>query len=256
MKIGSLPAEYKLPSRFSRPADIKADTHHLYTTEKYVVEIVYHSSMFYAPDFYSVRVKDISGKEIWNGGESYFLDTLFRSDFVSDEFDRMVLTRVNSTASSKQMQIVMIDLKSGKEEVLTEEGFYSGAGHFISFDCVYYIDAKGVHCIDYGTNSRFLLHDVLEKYFTQVITWGACIVRECMLVVDSGEENNVCLFNLRKQQVIDSASICWEKADSVSISVGYTVGKQDSTLSVSYSDKQATGALKHRVTTCFNLAFE
>jgi hypothetical protein len=61
MKISSVPSGFKPTTRYSRPAHIKSDTHHLYTTEKYVVEIVYHSSMFYTPEFYCASVKDKAG---------------------------------------------------------------------------------------------------------------------------------------------------------------------------------------------------
>ena len=256
MKVSALPSDFKPTSRFARPAHIKADTHHLYTSEKYVVEMVYHSSMFYAPDFYSISVKDKLGNEIWNGGKAYFLDSLFQTDFVSDEFNRMILTLVNSTESSDHMQIVLIDLKTGKEEVLTDEGCYNSAGHFISFDGIYYADKNGVHCIDYGNNKQYLLHDVLSKSFTKIITWGSCAIKDCILVITGEEENNVCLFNLHQQELIDSTTLIWGKADSVSLCVGYVVQKLDTTISASYSDRQANGVLKHRLTEHYNLAFQ
>lgn len=255
MKISLLPSDFKAKSRFTRPAHIKADTHFIYTTEKYVVEIVYHSSMFYTPDFYCVSVKDKLGNEIWNGGKAYFLDSLFQTDFVSDEFNRMLLTRVNSTESPNHMQIVLIDLKTGKEVVLTDEGGYNYAGHFISFDGIYYADKNGVHCIDYGNNTQYILHDVLSKSFTKIITWGSCAIKDCILVITGEEENNVCLFNLHQQEIVDSITLIWGKADSVSLRVGYVVEKLNTTLSVSYSDRQASGSLKHLITEYYNLEF-
>lgn len=184
-----------------------------------------------------------------------FLDSLFRNDFVSDVYDRMILTKVNSTESSNHMQVIMIDLKTRKEEVLTVEGYYHLAGHFISFDGIYYSDKGGVHCIDYGNNSRFVLHHVLDKSFKNLITWGVCVIKDCILLITCEEENNLCLFNLQQQQVIDRTTFHWETADSVSVGIGYVEQKPCTTLSVSYSDRQSSGALKHRVTEYFNLDF-
>ncbi len=174
---------------------------------------------------------------------------------MSDEFNRMILTRVNSTESSDHMQIVLIDLKTRKEEVLTDEGGYNSADHFISFDGIYYADTNGVHCIDHSNNKQYLLHDVLSKSFNKIVTWGSCGIKDCILVITGEEENNVCLFNLHQQEIVDSTTLIRGEADSVSLRVGYVVGKLNATLSVLYSDRQASGALKHRITEHYNLEF-
>jgi len=255
MKISKLPHDFKRTPRFTRPPHIKTDTHYIFTTPKYVAEVVYHSSMFYAPEFYKVTVRSVDGKQIWSSGDAIFLDTLFSSDFISDEFDRMILTRVNSTESSNHSQIVLIDLKTGNKEVLTEEGAYYSAGNFVSFDGIYYSDSRAIHCVDYSNNHSFILSEVLQKYFAQIKTWGTCFVKDCILVVTTDKENNVCLFNLRQQKITDRSNLCWQDADAVSISISTGTNKEETILSVSYADRQASGALKHRGTEYFKLEF-
>lgn len=244
--------DYKREERFLRIS--KNDTHYRYVGHKYDVDILYHSSMFYAPEFYKVSVSNKAGEQIWSGGEIMFLDSLFRTDFVSDEYDRMILTRVNSTESPNHMQVIIVDLKTGKEEVLTEEGHYFQAGHFMSFDCIYYANS-GVHCIDYANNNKFLLHDILNKHFDTVIKWGACAVKDCILVITGEEKNNIYLFNLIKQEVKDRTTLHWGTADSVNVSIGYVMPSSNAIISVSYSDRQTSGALKHRETERFHLEF-
>lgn len=255
MKIEKLPTRFKPLSRFTKPDQVKADTHYIFTTKKYVVEIVYHSSMFYAPDFFKVTVKASNGKHIWSGGDSMFLDTLFLTDFISDDYDRMILTRVNSTESSGHMDIILIDLKNGEEDILTEEGAYSAAGHFVSFDCIYYADHNGVHCIDCDTKNSFMLHDILLQHFKEIKTWGACAVKDCILVIAGNEENNVCIFNLMERRVIDSATLFWGHSTSVTLSIGCVNDNETSIVSVSYADKQANGVLKHSHTEHFVLRY-
>ncbi len=243
MKVSKLPLGYKPFPRFTRPAHIKTDTHYIFTTKKYVAEVVYHSSMFYAPDFYKVTVKHIGGKKLWSGGDAVFLDTLFLTDFISDEYERMILTRVNSTKSSSHLQIILIDLKTGKEELLTPEGAFYSAGHFISFDGVYYSDSKAVHCIDYSNNRSFVLTEVLKKHFQDIKTWGTCPANNCILVISKDRENNVALFDLRKEEVIEQATLHWKEADQVSIQVGCVLEKNCTTVTASYSNRTTNGTL-------------
>jgi len=200
-------------------------------------------------------VKNADGRQIWSGGDTMFLDTLFLTDFISDEFERMILTRVNSTESSSHSQIILIDLKTGQEEALTKEGAYYSAGHFISFDGIYYSDSRGTHCIYYGNNTQFLLRDILNKHFAHITTWGTCAVKDCMLVITGETENNLYLFNLVKQKIEDRTTFLWRKADSVFVNMGNAVKASNSVISVSYSDRQPSGALRHRETEYFNLEF-
>lgn len=255
MTIAPLPVGYKVPLRFTRPENIKKDTHYLFTTEKYVVEVVYHSSMFYAPEFYKVTVKNHAGEQIWSGGDAIFLDTLFREDFISDRFNRLILTRVNSTESSSHLQIVLIDLLTGKETELTEEGDYRSCGHFISFDCIYFERNTGINCIDFGTNNTFNLIDILTNHFTGYKVWSRCPVKDCILVICTGNENSMYLFNLRNDRIEDQLSFQLKKSDAFMISVGSVPEPDNVIITVTYSQRQESGTLKHTGTEAFKLVF-
>lgn len=255
MKISALPVGYKTTPRFTRPAHVKSDTHYIYTTEKYVVEIVYHSSMFYAPDFYKVSVCKLSGEQVWNGGDTMFLDSLFRTDFVSDKYDRMILTRVNSTESSNHMQVIIIDLKTGREEVLTEEGHYHIAGHFMSFDGIYYGISNDLKCIDMEMGKEFLLFETLARSFSDIKSWGACPIDNCILVITNAKENNVALFDLRKEEVKAQVTLQWKEADQVSLQNGFVLNYKATVVSISYSNRVASGALVHSGTEYFQIDF-
>lgn len=255
MKISALPVGYKTTTRFTRPAHVKNDTHYIYTTEKYVVEIVYHSSMFYAPDFYKVSVSDKSGQQIWSGGDTMFLDSLFRTDFVSDKYDRMILTRVNSTESSNHMQVILIDLKTGKEEVLAEEGHYHIAGHFMSFDGIYYGISNDLKSIDVEMGKEFLLFETLAHTFSEIKSWSTCPIDDCILVITNAKENNVALFDLRKEEIKGQATLQWKEADQVSLQNGFVLNDKATVVSISYSTRTSSGALMHTGTEHFQIDF-
>ncbi len=255
MKISALPVGYKTTPRFTRPAHLKNDTHYIYTTEKYVVEIVYRSSMFYAPDFYKVSVSDKSGQQIWSGCDTMFLDSLFRTDFVSDKYDRMILTRVNSTESSNHMQVILIDLKTGREDVLTEEGHYHIAGHFMSFDGIYYGISNDLKCIDMEMGKEFLLIETLARSFSDIKSWGTCPIDNCILVITNAKENNVNLFDVRKEEIKAQETLQWKEADQVSIQTGYVLNYKSTIVTASYSTRTSSGALMHTGTEHFQIDF-
>jgi hypothetical protein len=255
MKIVPLPIGFKSKPRFSRPANIKADTHYLFTTEKYAVELVYHSSMFYAPDFYGVTVKDKIGRQIWSGGDSMFLDSLFRTDFISDTYDRMVLTRVNSTESAEHMQVILIDLKTGNETVLTEEGHYYIAGHFMSFDAIFYAFKNDIMCWDIKNDKRWLLFETLHSFYPKVISWSPCPVENCVLVITEQTSNNISLFNLFLNKVQSQSTILFKEADMLSITPQLVMSTSSVTLAVSYSKKELSGSFKYVETDFFEVTF-
>lgn len=255
MTITPLPVGYKAPIRFTRPENIKPDTHFLFTTEKYITEVVYHSSMFYAPDFYKVTVKNHAGKQIWSGGDAIFLDTIFRQDFISDRYNRMILPRVNSTESSAHLQVILIDLITGKETVLTEEGDYRFCGHFISFDCIYFESNSGMMCIDFRTDDTFDLTGMLTKHFPGFKTWGACPVEDCILVCCFGHEHVLYLFNVIRQVIVDQVSFRSRDADAVGVNIG-SIGEPNSiALTVSYAQKLSGGGLKSLGEEMLNVVF-
>ena len=252
MKATPLNAGEKPHPRFER---IKGDIEFLFSTSLYDVRVTYATSVFYAPDFYHVSVMDKQGNTIWSGGEALFLDTLFLNEFISDRYQQMVLTRVNTTEASDRMQVVLIDLKSGQEQVLNEEGFYHSAGHFISWDGIYIGTSAGVWVIDFQRQESYFLNPMLHKHFPSFRFWSACPVDDCMLILTSGDSDNLQLFNIRSKQVVDRCSLGIGSADSCSFQVTFPHRNDPLIWSVQLSMRQESGALKHMRSEHFKIEF-
>ena len=252
MKIFDLTQDYKPIPVFRKVAD--KEIHQMYSTVKYDVEVFYNGSVFYGPSFYTISIKNKVGTIIWNGGEAIFLDTFFNSDFLSDNFDRVILIRVNDTSVSNRMQIILVDLKTGKEEVLTEEGSYSKAGHLLSFDAVYFTSQKVIECIDFTLNRKFDLDVTFKKYFKEIIAWGSCPVKNCIVIITKADEHTIFLFNVHEQRIEDKCTLTRESADHSSVNIGW-IDKESLLLSISYSNKGENGFLMDARTDYLKLSF-
>lgn len=241
--------------KFKRPPNVKNDTHHVYSSEKYEVEFVFRSSMFYGPEFYSACVKDKLGNVIWNGGDAIFLDSFFNSDFLSDKFDKLILTFLKSADSDKHMQILLVDLKTAKEEVLTKEDCYLKAGHLLSFDAVYYDTVQSTECIDYTHNRKFNLKEIFAKYFTEILIWGSCPVNNCVLVITKAEENNVHLFNIIDQKIVDTTQFVKRVADHNGVRIVQLLDDKSTLIRIDYSNKGEFNVLESAGSDFFKIVF-
>lgn len=195
------------PTRFTRPPEVKNDTHYVFVNGPYTTEVVFHSSMFYAPDFFTVKVKNEKGEIVWSGGEAMFLDTLFLNNFLSDKYHRLVLTRVNSTQSPNHMQPLMVDLKTGRETLLDAEDFYVSAGHLMSTDAVYFNKNYNTQCIDFESRQSFSLTDLIKTHFQDIKTWGTCPVKNCVVVYTCNGQGMLSLFNLHKRKIEEQLTL-------------------------------------------------
>ncbi len=253
MKINQLPASYKHKSQ-TRNGNV-----YRFTTPKYVVDIVLASSNNFNVSFYYVTVSNKQGQVVWTGGKSEFLDSLDYNEFISDRFDRLILTRVNDTNRSDSMQYILVDLKTGEEKNLVIEGRYGSCGHFISFDGVFFHVFNDVqnelNCIDFETGKTFLLFEILKKHFPEYKSWGICPIDNCILVITNEKVNNVALFDCRKQEIKSVATLQWEEADNVTIRTVSVHSSQSTILSVSYSNLASNGYLKHLKETFFEVEF-
>lgn len=253
MKICRLDGQTIPPSRFVRPQHIKTDTHFILNTEKYVVEIVYHSSMFYAPDFYNVAVKTKDGNLIWDGGKTLFLDTLFSVDFISDRYEQMVLTRVNATDSPHHMQVLLVDLKTGMASPVTEESNIAIAGHLVSMNAYFYHQHNATWYVDMRSKTTHNLSEKITKQFEKILTWGTCCIDECILVITPGQTNNVSLFNIKEESIEDQGTIPIRTNELSSPDLGPILHNKKNVVSVYYSVLQSNGVRKHQCTELFEV---
>jgi hypothetical protein len=123
----------------------------------------------------------------------------------------MVLTRVNTTESSHSMQVILVDLSAGKEEVITTEGYHPLAGHFISFDAIYYWDDEDIRCLDLETGSEFLLLDLLRKHISGFTYWGVSPVEGCITVCT--DTYSLMVFDVRRRVILHQASLPVKELD-------------------------------------------
>ncbi len=251
MKIEQL-HHYKREQKFVKIS--KNDTLYVLPTAKYDVTVEYASSNFYAPDFYYVSVKDKQGKNIWSGNKSMFLDTLFSAQFISNRFDKMILNRVNDTTNPNSQQMILVDLKTGTENTLTGESFFGMFGHFQSFDAVFFYEAATIHCLDFENGKEFRLDQIIAKHFTGYKTWGLCSVKDCIIVNTLEKENNLLLFNIRKEQIMAKCTLVHKAADSVNCSFNATADENELLLTVTYADKAANGHLAYTRTEYFKVS--
>ncbi len=255
MKLIDITKDYKPISAFRREANAKHDANLIYSSEKYEIEFDFKSSVFYGPSFYSASVKDKQGKDIWDGGKAIFLETFFDTDFVSDEFDRLILTRVNSTDSPKHMQILLVDLKTGKEEVLTEEDDFLKAGHLLSFDAIYFNTFQSKVCIDFTHDRKFDLQAIFSNYFNGIIAWGACSVKNCIVVITKAEADNVHLFNLLENKIEDTSTLVKRVTDHNSVRIGKWLDDESILIIIDYSNRGENNMLKSAGVDYFRLSF-
>ena len=229
------------------------DTQYLFPSEKYDVVLSYSHSNFYAPDFYFVRVSDKAGNEIWNGGDSVFLDSLFSNPFISDSYNKLIVNKVFDSSDSHSQQITCINLLNGEESALTEKGYFGIYGHFQSFDAAFYQEENVIHVVDFLHQKKYTLHALLNSCFNDVLTWGVCSVTDCILVCSSALTENLSLFDLKKETVLSTCSLPLEVADSRHISIQKNIVNNEIQISISYANKDKNGILNHKETQYFSL---
>ncbi|MFN8236807.1 MAG: hypothetical protein U0T77_01435 [Chitinophagales bacterium] len=253
MKIVQQPEGYKPLPRFVKIS--VNDTQYAFYTPKYVVDVEYACSNFYAPDFYRVSVKNRQGNTIWDGKKSTFLDTLFVEPFISDRYDTMILNRVNDTGNSNSQQLILIDLVSGTEAILTPEGYFTRFGHIQSFNAIYFSAADGIQCKELETGHEFMLKPLLSTYLPLAEAWGVCPVQDCILVFSKTKENNIALFNLKTRQIQEQQTIQWEDAERVNWSFNNILQEQSTVLTASYSHKAPNGYWAHTKSVYYKIDF-
>lgn len=232
-----------------------SNTDYLFSTIKYDIEVKYGNSVFYAPSFYYVEAKNKQGAAIWSGGKRLFLDSLFQSDFISDKFDKLILCEVHDTGDSSSLQIVLVDLKTGQEQYLTQKGSHDNYGHFQSFDGVYYWDGKDILVVDFETNARYALYGLLTDNFTGIKAWSSCPVARCVVVVADAQQNNVSLFNFREKRIVEQTTLELDKADNINLFLINEPVKNRVIISADYANRDGNGILKPLKTERYKIEF-
>lgn len=253
MKIAKQADGAKLPVRFK--ALQGSPTSYVYKTEKYEIRADYACSNFYAPDFFRVAVSDNNGKLIWSGGERTFIDTLFMLEIISEKHNRLVLCSVGDVTNPGTMEVIAVDLTNGSEQVLSGPGGHHSYGLLLSSDAAYYSTGNKTYCVNFETGNISELSTILNNNFTDIKTWWPCPVKNCILVITTAAENNVSLFNIAEQIIVEQVTLGFDAADSYSLSIVNPAAGQTVYIAVTYSVRNAQGILGFSHTSLHRIDF-
>lgn len=234
--------DYKGAERFLKIS--KNDTHYRYVGRKYDVDMLYHSSNFYSPDFFNITVTDKSGNQVWDGNHFLIHGDFFSLPFLSETYDAMVLPVVHDTSDSHSMQVMHVDLKTGNCKPVTDKGFYPFCGHFLSFNGIFWGEKSGIRCVDFDRNKAFYLSEVLSTNASDMLTWSPCMVRNSVIVVTKESAHNVLLVDMEKGVVNSAESIIFKPADKVAVTCQPFWNDNRVILTVNYLRRSSSGAFQ------------
>lgn len=165
------------------------------------------------PPYYEVEVFN-NGQNIFKG--SIYGGEIFCENILSKKHNRLILVKWFSAIDPFEQVVVSIDLTSGKEDFLTTKGRYFTAGHFDSFDGIFYSKSgsKDTHCENFETNEKFLLNETLEKDIKDVFSWGLSPVKDTIIVITTDKKENVILYNLKNKKIEKACTINFELSEN------------------------------------------
>jgi hypothetical protein len=177
----------------------------IFEEEQYVIKVFCVGEIRFGPSYYSVQVNDYFDNVIWKGNGIYGGE-LFNRNIYSQPYDKLILVKWNSITDPGKQQVVEIDLMKGIERVITEENRYYLAGHFYSFDGVFYssLADKDLICRNFETQTTFLLFETIQKIIPNAISWSISPVTNCIIVVTTDENANLYLFDIIHLKIVES----------------------------------------------------
>ncbi|WP_294283128.1 hypothetical protein [uncultured Chryseobacterium sp.] len=203
--------------------------------KEYSLQCSYEGEIRMGPPYYSVEALR-NGNKIWNsrtyGGE------LFNKNIISAKHHKLILVKWYSLDPNNEV-VVKVDLETGKEKILTGEARYHYAGHFDSFDGIFYaMTGKDLICENFETQEKFFLNETLNKSIDNIISWGISPVRNTIIVVTSDETQNVILFNLKNKLIVSTATM--ENNLSPNGSINCFLDKENEKIIFEFNDYEKT----------------
>lgn len=113
--------------------------------ESISIEVIYAGEIRFGPPYF--RIKAIGkDQELWNGKDAIYGGELFNKNILGELHNKLVLVKWTSSHPNDQI-VVAIDLLTGKETELTQKKRYFYAGHFYSFNGIFYsMGGREVFC--------------------------------------------------------------------------------------------------------------
>lgn len=172
--------------------------------KEYSLQCSYEGEIRMGPPYYSVEALR-NGNKIWNGRT--YGGEIFNKNIISAKHRKLILVKWYSLDPNNEA-VVEINLETGREKVLTDEARYHYAGHFDSFDGIFYAaTGKDLICENFETKEKFFLNETLNRSIDNIISWGISPVRNTIVVVTGDETHNVILFNLKNKLIVSTATI-------------------------------------------------
>ena len=176
----------------------------------FIVKSSYAGEIRMGPPYFYVKVEK-NNSVIWKS-DSIHGGELFFKNILSERFKKLILVKWFSTMDPSQQTIVMIDLENGIEKEIVERQRYYWAGHFHSFDGIFYSDSNkdDIRCRDLENNSDFLLFERIKEKISNPISWSISDIDNTIIVFTNDTYDNVFLFDIRKKEIIDSLKMPME----------------------------------------------
>ncbi len=171
---------------------------------EYSLQCSYEGEIRMGPPYYFVEVLR-NGNKIWNGRT--YGGEIFNKNIISAKYHKLILVKWYSLDPNNEV-VVEVDLETGKEKILTDDARYHYAGHFDSFDGIFYAATdKDLICENFETKEKFLLNETLNRSLDNIISWGISPVRNTIIVVTGDKTHNVILFNLKNKLIVNMATM-------------------------------------------------
>lgn len=195
----------------------------------------YAGEIRFGPPYYKVNIFENEIK-IWEnyiyGGE------LFCQDILSAKFNKLILVKWHSLSPNDET-IVEIDLISKKEKEITKKSRYHFAGHFNSFDGIFYSEfgINNIICKDLVTDESFLINELITKYINNVINWGISSIDNTILVLSQNlNKFTITVFNVKLKRIEDEGQFEFNVSDNVSFNFFLDKDNKKSLLEISDYD--------------------
>lgn len=211
----------------------------VYKTDFYELQALWAGEIRFGPEYNFIKVYS-KGTEIWDGGKNIYGAESFQHNVIGEAYDKLILIKWFSLSNPREQAVVEINLATGKETKLDMNQRYWEAGHFNSFDGMFYKkgDINDYLCKDFELKSDFLLHERISQKIEGAFSWTVTSVKDCILVYSRQAKDNVVLFNLRKKEVADFQTIDFDISKKGTPRVSSCLDKKRSELLIRFHDHE------------------
>ncbi|MCQ2335642.1 MAG: hypothetical protein MJ010_00450 [Paludibacteraceae bacterium] len=132
-----------------------------------------------------------------------FLYESFSNNCISKRYHNFIILKVDGL---KQIPYV-IDWITGRKLSVDSSDDYEQSGLFYSFNCAFYKKSNESEwrCYDIYNGERFLLKERIDSTIN-VKEWSICPVPDCILIMTIEPKDNLVLYNVRKREVVQTAT--------------------------------------------------